>query len=152
MNRIPIPEGLSPESPASLDASLIRLIESYTLQGISILVHCRGGVGRAGIIACCWLLKLGLCGWIDTQISSTSTNETISESPLGLLRRDTTQLVERIITVVRRRRSAKAIETFEQVLFLVEFVEYLRNRGSDVSSCSVSSVTNLLGREDLGSG
>lgn len=35
-------------------------------------------------------------------------------------------LVEKVIAVVRRRRSVKAIETYEQVRFLVEFVEWMR--------------------------
>ncbi|KAG5646297.1 hypothetical protein DXG03_003894 [Asterophora parasitica] len=60
--RIPIPEGLAPLSPACLDAQLTKIINSYTLHGIPVLVHCRGGVGRAGVIACCWLIRLGLCG------------------------------------------------------------------------------------------
>lgn len=123
-------------SPQALDTYLTQLIESYTMRNIPILVHCRGGVGRAGLvsiaydlhclttthisqIACCWVLKLGLCGWIDTQPSA---------AVEGSVRRDTLQLVERVIGVVRRRRSVKAIETFEQVLFLVEFAEYLRER------------------------
>ena len=38
------------------------------------------------------------------------------------------RLVERVISVVRRRRSPKAIETYEQVKFLVDFVEHLRSR------------------------
>jgi protein-tyrosine phosphatase len=42
------------------------------------------------------------------------------------VRRDTMQLVERAIAVARRRRSIKAVETYEQVKFLVDFVEYLR--------------------------
>lgn len=44
------------------------------------------------------------------------------------VRRDTFQLVERAITLVRRRRSYKAIETFEQVKFLVDYVEFLREK------------------------
>lgn len=40
---------------------------------------------------------------------------------------DTLDLVQKAIAVVRRRRSVKAIETYEQVKFLVEFVEYLRS-------------------------
>lgn len=113
--RIPIPEGFAPLSAASLDAQLTRLIKSYTMRGIPILVHCRGGVGRAGLVASCWALKLGLCGWIDT-----------GKSAPGIVRRDTLQLVERMISTLRRRRSVKAIETFEQVKFLVDFVDYLR--------------------------
>lgn len=46
-----------------------------------------------------------------------------------VVRRDTLQLVERVIEVVRRRRSVKAIETLEQVQFLVEYVDYLRTCG-----------------------
>jgi protein-tyrosine phosphatase len=42
------------------------------------------------------------------------------------VRRDTLQLVECAITVVRRRRSVKAVETLEQVRFLTEYVDYLR--------------------------
>jgi hypothetical protein len=55
---------------------------------------------------------------------------------LALVRLDTMDLVERAIRVVRRRRSVKAIETFEQVHFLVQFVEFLRNTPTPHSSCS----------------
>ncbi|KAJ7251761.1 protein-tyrosine phosphatase-like protein, partial [Mycena haematopus] len=115
--RIPTPEGLAPPSPASLDAHLTRIIDAYTLRGVPILVHCRGGVGRAGVVACCWMLKLGLCGWLRDE-----------DVPLlaGCVRHDIFELVERVIGIARRRRSIKAIETYEQVQFLVDFVEYLR--------------------------
>ncbi|KAG2355067.1 protein-tyrosine phosphatase-like protein [Suillus spraguei] len=106
--RIPLPEGLAPLSPQSLDESLTKLIDGYSMRGAHILVHCRGGLGRAGLIACCWALKIGLCGWINPR------------------QEDTLQLVERAITVVRRRRSVKAIETLEQVRFLTEYVDFLR--------------------------
>ena len=110
---------------------------------MSVLVHCRGGVGRAGLFACCWMLKLGLCGWIETDIpSSTATTTSGADSETKrdddeafrwdsetVVRRDTLQLVERVIEVVRRRRSVKAIETLEQVQFLVEYVDYLRTCG-----------------------
>ncbi|KAF9222636.1 phosphatases II [Gyrodon lividus] len=141
--RIPLPEGLAPLSPESLDADLHRIIERYTLQGISVLVHCRGGVGRAGLFACCWMLKLGLCGWIETDVgprpagASTEPEVKDGDTPEKMfqwdsntvVRRDTLQLVERAIGVVRRRRSVKAIETLEQVQFLVEYVDYLRAYG-----------------------
>ncbi|KAG1799938.1 uncharacterized protein HD556DRAFT_78289 [Suillus plorans] len=39
--RIPLPEGLAPLSPQSLDESLTKLIDDYTMRGASILVHCR---------------------------------------------------------------------------------------------------------------
>lgn len=122
--RIPLPEGLAPLSPQSLDESLTKLIDGYSMRGAHILVHCRGGLGRAGLIACCWALKIGLCGWINVDLSPNP-----AEGPDGLeshVRRDTLQLVERAITVVRRRRSVKAIETLEQVRFLTEYVDFLR--------------------------
>ncbi|TFK54045.1 phosphatases II [Heliocybe sulcata] len=121
--RIPTPEGLAPLTPKLLDEHLGRLIEAYTMQGIPILAHCRGGVGRAGLVACCWVLKLGLCGWIET--------DPVSHLQSGEIRRDTMQLVERVIALIRRRRSIKAIETYEQVKFLVDFVEHLRAQKGD---------------------
>ncbi|KAJ7124902.1 protein-tyrosine phosphatase-like protein [Mycena epipterygia] len=116
--RIPTPEGLAPPSPASLDAHLTHIINAYTLRGVPILVHCRGGVGRAGVVACCWMLKLGLCGWLS------------GDGPVLAcgVQSDTVQLVERVIGIARRRRSIKAVETYEQVKFLVDFVEYLRGK------------------------
>lgn len=144
LRSVPLPEGLTPLSPKSLDVDVDRIIQSYTLHGISVLVHCRGGVGRAGLFACCWMLKLGLCGWIETDIPPSPANTSGGESeakhddvPSGtfrwdsetVVRRDTLQLVERVIEVVRRRRSVKAIETLEQVQFLVEYVDYLRTCG-----------------------
>jgi hypothetical protein len=62
------------------------------------------------------MLKLGLCGWAS---ASDNTDE-------GRVRRDTLEQVERAIGIIRRRRSLKAIETYEQVKFLVGYVDYLR--------------------------
>ncbi|KAJ4468235.1 hypothetical protein J3R30DRAFT_1686976 [Lentinula aciculospora] len=134
--RLPTPEGLAPAlSPALLDKELATLIQSYTLRGIPVLVHCRGGVGRAGVISACWILKLGLCGWLNDASSSVISMSKSSSSatdganmPLlqSLLKQDTLELVEKVIAVVRRRRSVKAVETYEQVQFLVDFIEHLR--------------------------
>ena len=41
---------------------------------------------------------------------------------------DALHLVEKVIAVMRRRRSIKAIETYEQVRFLLEYVEFLRSK------------------------
>lgn len=106
-------------------------------------------MGRAGLVACCWALKLGLCGWIETQPSRASrlsftAPEDLSELPpseetMNGVRRDTFQLVERVITLVRRRRSYKAVETFEQVKFLVDYVDFLRKK-SRTRAVTVGSV------------
>jgi hypothetical protein len=65
------------------------------------------------------MLKLGLCGWASASDHTEPTDE-------GRVRRDTLEQVERAIGIVRRRRSLKAIETYEQVKFLVGYVDYLR--------------------------
>ncbi|KAL0580350.1 hypothetical protein V5O48_001687 [Marasmius crinis-equi] len=110
--RLPTPEGLPPTlSPMALDTEITTLIDRYTVRGIPVLVHCRGGVGRAGVVACCWTIKLGLCGWLD-EVADPSTSSLA--------------LVEKVISVIRRRRGAKAVETYEQAKFLVDYVNYLK--------------------------
>ncbi|TRM69678.1 protein-tyrosine phosphatase-like protein [Schizophyllum amplum] len=121
--RIPTPEGLAPLSPESLDDKLNSVLRDYTLRGVPVLVHCRGGVGRAGVVAACWCIKLGLCGWLDEPTFGDASPPPHSRDEVD---RATVALVERAIVLLRRRRSVKAIETFEQVRFLVEYVEYLR--------------------------
>lgn len=92
------------------------------------------------------MLKMGLCGWLEGEpepispggtTPSTDGSETDTDAEDDQpIRADTIQMVERVISVVRKRRSVKAIESFEQVLFLAEFVEYLRSRGRDQDSKS----------------
>src|SRR5262245_40020674 len=119
---LPTPEGLPPISASTLDTHLSTIIQKYTLQGKDVLVHCRGGVGRAGVVACCWVLKLGLCGWIETEVHMDEDNEVRDkETGQEMIRRDTIKMVEKVVKVVRNRRSIKAVETYEQVKFLVDF-------------------------------
>jgi hypothetical protein len=81
------------------------------------------------------MLKLGLCGWIETDLRYHSkrntsggwTKDLVAMNAECGVRRDTLQLVERVIGIVRKRRSVKAVETYEQVKFLVDYVEYLRD-------------------------
>jgi len=60
-------------------------------------------------------------------------------------RRDAMDLIERVVRVVRRRRSLKAIETYEQVRFLIDFVEFLRVS----ESCSNGDGDGSGGEESL---
>ncbi|EIN11448.1 phosphotyrosine protein, partial [Punctularia strigosozonata HHB-11173 SS5] len=163
--RVPTPEGLGPlalgssageggEEPtvAGLDACLDAIIARYTRRSVPVLVHCRGGVGRAGVLAACWAIKLGLLGWLDPPTpcpTSPPRNKRKHSATFAFafpekpedekprkrreeeesgVRIDTLRLVERAIALVRRRRSVKAVETYEQVRFLVEYVEYLRTK------------------------
>jgi len=56
--RLPIIEGSCPESLIEVDKLINKMISTAN-EGRNILCHCRGGVGRAGLIACCYLLKCG---------------------------------------------------------------------------------------------
>ncbi|KAF9926357.1 hypothetical protein FBU30_004021 [Linnemannia zychae] len=89
--RIPMVEGSTPYSFAEMDRVLDRMDET-TRKGQYVLVHCRGGVGRAAVVACCWLLRLRY--FKDHR---------------------------EVIDWVRAQRSPKAIETREQAQFVAGF-------------------------------
>ncbi|GJJ74196.1 hypothetical protein EMPS_06554 [Entomortierella parvispora] len=89
--RIPMVEGSTPYSFAEMEKVLDRIDET-TKRGENVLVHCRGGVGRAAVVACCWLLRLRYFqDYVDT------------------------------VEWVRAQRSPKAIETREQMQFVAGF-------------------------------
>ncbi|KAI5480355.1 protein-tyrosine/Dual-specificity phosphatase [Pseudohyphozyma bogoriensis] len=116
--RLPMVEGFAPPSPAALDAHLEHVVKNYTLKGRSVLAHCRGGIGRAGLVASCWMLKCGFLGRMDVEGGSI-------------------KVVERVIETVRRRRSPKAIETTQQVMFLVDYVEFLRTQARPIAPADI---------------
>ena len=124
--RLPMAEGFAPPSPEVLDAHLSSLITKYTLQGKNCLVHCRGGVGRAGLFACSWMIKLGLLGQV-VNIHDPN-NKTLDRE---------LQIVESVIAVIRKRRSAKAIETPQQVQFILHYTHWLASTGRHVTARQV---------------
>lgn len=93
--RLPMVEGSCPDTIEEIDAA-IQLVDSRIRQGENVLTHCRGGVGRAGLFACCWLLRNLYC------LSA-----------------------ERAIRYVRIRRSPKAIETMRQAEFIIHYSQYV---------------------------
>ncbi|PLW17974.1 hypothetical protein PCASD_21793 [Puccinia coronata f. sp. avenae] len=175
--RIPIAEGFAPQKGIKeVNEVLDQVIKNYTVQGIDVLCHCRGGVGRAGLVACCWMLKIGLINKpsliADPNSSSPihsphhphhhhhnndNNNPPIQPSfgssnyqdqftfqagqqhppppvPDIFSFVDGHQLapknsvlgqVEKVIEVIRRRRSAKAIETPQQVHFIIQYAHWL---------------------------
>ncbi|KAI8845272.1 protein-tyrosine phosphatase-like protein [Chytriomyces cf. hyalinus JEL632] len=94
--RIPIIEGSCPERLEDV-VDVIDAIDAQLRQGVNVLIHCRGGVGRAGLIACCLLLK----------------KKFVANA-------------ERAIQFVRIRRSLKAIETMRQEDFITAYEQRLR--------------------------
>jgi len=90
-------EGFAPSSPASLDAQLDRLIRNHTLKGESVLAHCRGGIGRAGLVASCWMIKMGMVGRRHGfEEVRRGEKEWKDEDPIVI--------VERVIELIRKRR------------------------------------------------
>jgi hypothetical protein len=83
------------------------------------------------------MVRLGLCGWFEeVEHRSVSTADDNGDTIIKVTRNidhvrggysNTIDFIRSVIALVRRRRSMKAIETYEQVEFLVDYVEHLRN-------------------------
>ncbi|KAI1320474.1 hypothetical protein EDD11_000859 [Mortierella claussenii] len=102
--RIPMVEGSTPYSFEEMDRILDKMDET-TRNGQNVLAHCRGGVGRAAVVACCWLLRLRYF-------------------------KDHREVIE----WVRAQRSPKAIETKEQAQFVAGFQLWTMGGESRLSS------------------
>ena len=93
-----------------MDDLLSRIIIDYILQGKSILCSCRGGVGRAGGVALCFLLKFGLLGDLKLLPSQSGT-----DGDAGVVPSEEDQqleIVKRSIEVIRRRRRWASYPSF----------------------------------------
>lgn len=93
--RLPIVEGGSPLSCLVLD-NLLQKVDDLVGNAGNILCHCRGGIGRAGLVASCWLLKKKYFKSADEVVSH-----------------------------LRKRRSKKAIETEDQMDFIRQYHYFL---------------------------
>ncbi|KAL0245838.1 hypothetical protein I308_104975 [Cryptococcus tetragattii IND107] len=144
--RLPMPDGFTPVSMELFDSQVSLIATKYTLQGINVLVHCRGGVGRAGMTACAWAIKMGfvqphpslviveeaarqrynLIHGISPSSNSTTPIAPSAAIPAELEHQIVMSMVERVIAMIRCRRGLKAIESFEQVAFLMRYVGWLR--------------------------
>ncbi|KAI8068196.1 protein-tyrosine phosphatase-like protein [Gongronella butleri] len=96
--RLPMIEGSCPNTLEEVDA-VIEVVNGKIRRGENVLTHCRGGVGRAGLFACCWLIHNTFC------LSA-----------------------ERAVRYVRIRRSPKAIETMRQAEFVIHYAQHIARR------------------------
>ncbi|SNX86706.1 uncharacterized protein MEPE_05415 [Melanopsichium pennsylvanicum] len=188
--RLPMAEGFAPTNVREMDATMTSIVRDCTMKGINVLVHCRGGVGRAGLIACSWLLKMGFVGerskrglgrlnqqqqkcvgdgigdhsreiverttsngshdavvgngngkgddrWEQHYLSTIASRDVAREADKKKEEEEEGEeaecdtildTVRCLIETIRRRRSPKAIETAEQVRFLVEYVTFLHRQ------------------------
>lgn len=128
-------QGNCPTSTSSLSHWLDEIITHCTLKGINVLVHCRGGVGRAGLVAACWLIKMG---FVDEHRPT-------SECAIRGSMWPEAEMMWQALQVVRLRRSSKAIETAEQAEYISHFarhvldqVEQSRGDGAGVGDLTLS--------------
>jgi len=56
---LPIPDRQTPNSGAQVTASLDRMTKALQ-GGKNVLIHCRQGIGRSGLIATCLLMRKGM--------------------------------------------------------------------------------------------
>ncbi|WOO80260.1 uncharacterized protein LOC62_03G003770 [Vanrija pseudolonga] len=149
--RLPMPDGFTPVSLQLFDAQVSLIATKYTLKGINVLVHCRGGIGRAGLTACAWAIKMGFVQPHPTLAaaaeqatvvsaaaaaarsgskSGRKSSKLVPQTPSGPNSEEehcvVMSVVERVIAMIRSRRGLKAIETYEQVQFLATYVAWLR--------------------------
>ncbi|KAI8910126.1 protein-tyrosine phosphatase-like protein [Gorgonomyces haynaldii] len=94
--RLPLTDGAAPASVLDMESIFLEL-EKKQLTQETVLCHCRGGIGRAGLVACCFLIRNGY--FTDAWDA---------------------------IDYVRRRRSPKAIETRKQEDFIQKYCEWIQ--------------------------
>ncbi|KAL7753036.1 hypothetical protein RI367_001487 [Sorochytrium milnesiophthora] len=154
--RIPIVEGYAPASMPELHQMVLN-IEDRVSRGINMLIHCRGGIGRAALVACSWMLYVGYIHPAPTRAPVTLTAipspplapqppqglvvvSSGSNTPAAPAETDAepdaatvayvNSSAERVIQLVRILRSPKAIETVQQEEFLAKYAMFLHQSKS----------------------
>jgi protein-tyrosine phosphatase len=98
--RLPIVEGKAPSSIEDVE-TVLKELDTKMGPGSHVLCHCRGGIGRAGVMASCYLIRQGICANAHDAIA-----------------------------MVRKRRSPKAIETIEQEQFIHKYDHWWKSRNT----------------------
>ena len=89
--QLPIIEMFAPEDMSDA-VGVIEEVCARLERGHRCVLHCRGGVGRAGMLGACLLMRMGICG-----------------------------SVKEAIQLVRRRRCKRAVESSSQERFISEY-------------------------------
>jgi protein-tyrosine phosphatase len=77
--RFPIPDRQVPQSASEL-AKILDRIDAELTSGKDVLLHCRQGVGRAGLVGACLLLTKGLDAEAAVQALSAARGVSIPET------------------------------------------------------------------------
>jgi protein-tyrosine phosphatase len=75
----PIPDRQVPQSEAKL-GELLEKLDSKLSSGKHVVVHCRQGVGRSGLVAACLLVKNGMSPGAAVEAVSVARGVTIPET------------------------------------------------------------------------
>lgn len=76
----PIPDRQVPDSEAAM-ASILEALDAALASGKNLLVHCRQGVGRTGLVAACLLVAKGFSPEDAVARLSAARGESIPETP-----------------------------------------------------------------------
>lgn len=122
-----------------LSSILYRVLTSLSTAAVGFSIQTRtdelGGIGRAGLTACAWAIKMGFVqphpslsiSKPDPKPSSSRKSKSRPAVPSNEEERAIVMsMVERVIAMIRCRRGLKAIESMEQVQFLATYTTWLR--------------------------
>ena len=101
--QLPIVEMFAP-ADMHFAAKMIDLVLGHLESGRRTVLHCRGGVGRAGMLGACLLIRMGLASGPGDAIK-----------------------------LVRRRRCKRAVESRSQEKFIVEYTRFRADHAEDGS-------------------
>jgi len=77
---LPIPDRQVPSSESSVKETIEQL-DSALSAGKNVVIHCRQGVGRSGLVAACLLISKGLSSGAAVETLSAARGLTIPETP-----------------------------------------------------------------------
>jgi cyclin-dependent kinase inhibitor 3 len=92
----------APEDVHSFHQQVIVVIDDFIGKGGSAVVHCRGGIGRAGTVTACYLA-------FKQQLKA---NESIE--------------------IIRQKRDWRCVESRKQEDFVVKYCEFLRGQRLEI--------------------
>lgn len=76
---LPIPDRDVPQSETNLNETL-RQTGSVLSSGKNLLIHCRQGIGRSGLIAACLLIRAGMSPGAAVEVISSARGVTVPET------------------------------------------------------------------------
>jgi protein-tyrosine phosphatase len=76
----PIPDLQVPRSEAKLAEELDKVAASLSA-GKNVLIHCRQGIGRTGLVAACLLVKSGMSPGAAVEAASAARGMSVPETP-----------------------------------------------------------------------